>query len=298
VCSDRGRCYRVSYRDTACRSDRHDLTVEPGVVLATLPAGHYPGLPTANDGRTDSDVAMRSGSATTLMSLFVTFGIVAIGAAAPSFIPALDRLASTAHMAATGEAHGAAAPAMAQSAPANAADFHSRWLDQSAPVSVPGGQTATLTVRFRNTGTASWIRGVVGQQANLGVLGDGAQVAAGWPTPDRAAVQTEAVVPPGGVATFSFAMRAPMSPGSYRLDVRPVIDGTTWMEHEGVYVSLTSQGVVAPGVFDPLLRATTLPTSTLLFIALMVPLVLLALALVATSTRPRRPQSLAPASSR
>jgi hypothetical protein len=244
-------------------------------------------------------MVMRSGSATTILSLFVTFGIVAIGAAAPSLMSALDRPAPTARTAVAVEAPSADAPVSAPSAPVSASAFHSRWLDQSAPVSVPGGETARLTVRFRNTGTASWVRGVVGQQANLGVLGDGALVAAGWPTPDRAAVQTEAVVPPGGVATFSFALRAPMSPGSYRLDVRPVIDGTTWMEHEGVYVSMTSQGFVAPGgVFGPVLRATTLPASTVLFAVVMIPLVLLALYLVATSARSRRPQSLGSVSSR
>jgi len=268
-----------------------------GVVLATSPAGHYPGLPTANGTPPDSDGPVRSGSATTILSLFVTSAIVAIGAAAPSFVPALDRLASTAHMGAAVEAQGA--PMTAMPAAVRAADFHSRWLDQSAPASVPGGETTILTVRFRNTGTASWVRGVVGQQANLGVLGDGALVAADWPTPDRAAVQTEAVVPPGGIGTFSFALRAPMSPGSYRLDVRPVIDGTTWMEHEGVYVSMTSQGMVTPGgVLGQLFRSTTVPASTVLFIVAMVALVLLALFLVATAARTRRPQSLASVSSR
>jgi hypothetical protein len=100
-----------------------------------------------------------------------------------------------------------------------------------------------MTVLFRNTGTATWVRGVLGQQANLGVSGEGAGLASSWPSADRVAVQAEAVVPPGSVATFSFAVRAPTVPGAYRLDLRPVIDGTTWMENEGVYVSVTSEGI-------------------------------------------------------
>jgi hypothetical protein len=241
--------------------------------------------------------SMRMGSATTILSLFVTFGIVAIGAAAPSLIAMSDRTGATASKGAPMDAP--AGPVIAQPATVSAVAFHSRWLDQSAPVSLPGGQTTTLTVRFRNTGTASWIRGVEGQQANLGVLGDGSSLAGGWPTADRAAVQAEAIVPPGGIATFSFTVRAPATAGSYRLDVRPVIDGTTWMEHEGVFISLTSQGAVAPGgVLGAVLRSVTLPASTVLFAVVMIPLILLTLSLVATSVRSRRPHSLASMSTR
>jgi hypothetical protein len=178
------------------------------------------------------------------------------------------------------------------------AGFHSRWLDQSAPAALPGGQTTTLTVRFRNTGSASWVRGITGQQANLGVVGDGGLLASGWPTPDRAAAQSEAVVPPDSIATFSFAVRAPTTAATYRLDVRPVIDGTTWMEDEGVYVALTSKGVVAPGgVFAPVL-SLPLPLSTVLFVILIVPLLGLALYLAGSSARARRPRFPASLTSR
>jgi hypothetical protein len=45
------------------------------------------------------------------------------------------------------------------------------------------------------------------------------------------------------VATFEFDVRVPSVAASYRLDVRPVIDGTTWLENDGVFFTLTSQGV-------------------------------------------------------
>ena len=123
------------------------------------------------------------------------------------------------------------------------ANFHSRWVSQSSDLSLPGGSSTTLMVRFRNTGTASWIKGVPGQQANLAVSGEGANLASGWPTADRLAVQLEDVVAPGEVATFEFDVRVPSVATSYRLDVRPVIDGTTWLENDGVFFTLTSQGV-------------------------------------------------------
>jgi hypothetical protein len=42
-------------------------------------------------------------------------------------------------------------------------------------------------------------------------------------------------VAPGQIAEFRFSVRAPLSRGVYRLDLRPVIDGTTWMEDQGVF---------------------------------------------------------------
>ena len=56
------------------------------------------------------------------------------------------------------------------------------------------------------------------------------------PTPDRVAVQNERLVQPGGTGTFTFQVRAPVLAGTYAIHLRPVIDGTVWMEDEGVYL--------------------------------------------------------------
>jgi len=118
--------------------------------------------------------------------------------------------------------------------------YHSAWVSQSAyPILRPGQLSGPLYISFRNTGTRTWIRGGLGQQANLGIIGDAAtSVGAGWPAPDRPAIQTEASVIPGGVATFTFQVRAPSVPGSYVMPLRPVIDGTTWMEDQGVFFTV------------------------------------------------------------
>ena len=56
---------------------------------------------------------------------------------------------------------------------------------------------------------------------------------------NRVAFQNEASVPPGGVGTFVFKVRAPMTPGVYAINLRPVIDAVTWMEDQGVFLYVT-----------------------------------------------------------
>jgi glucose/arabinose dehydrogenase len=129
-------------------------------------------------------------------------------------------------------------------APADAADgWHAAFVDQSPWPKLLPGATASYTVRFRNSGTETWTRGAGGRQANLGINGDDRSQSAlgvGWPTPDRPAIQSEAVVAPGAIGTFTFSVRAPATPGLYRLHLRPVIDGTTWMEDFGVFLVIDS----------------------------------------------------------
>ncbi len=124
--------------------------------------------------------------------------------------------------------------------------FHSRWVSQSPyPAVDPGQTTPAMTISFRNTGTRAWRKGAFGEQANLGINGDDRSLGAygvGWPTPDRPAIQNEALVGPGGIGTFTFSMRGPPAPGTYQLHLRPVIDGVAWMEDEGVFMFVTVRG--------------------------------------------------------
>jgi hypothetical protein len=96
-----------------------------------------------------------------------------------------------------------------------------------------------MTIAFRNTGSRTWLRGTLGQQANLGINLDDRSwsgLGVGWASPDRPAIQNEPSVAPGAIATFTFQMRAPAAPGTYLIHLRPVIDGTTWMEDQGVFL--------------------------------------------------------------
>jgi hypothetical protein len=118
--------------------------------------------------------------------------------------------------------------------------YHSTWVSQSPWPTVRAGATTTpIILTFRNTGTQPWTRGVEGQQANLGIVDDDlswASYAIAWPGGNRPAIQNEASVAPGETASFAFGLRAPAAPGEYVLRLRPVIDGLTWLEDQGVYI--------------------------------------------------------------
>ena len=122
-------------------------------------------------------------------------------------------------------------------------DYHSRWVAQSAYPTLRVGQVSgPLSISFRNAGSQSWMRGTLGQEARLAVNQDNAQWAAlgvNWLSANRVAAQTEATVTPGGVATFTFQVRAPSTPGLYAIHLRPVIDAVSWMEDEGVFLYIT-----------------------------------------------------------
>jgi hypothetical protein len=105
-----------------------------------------------------------------------------------------------------------------------------------------GQISGPLSITFRNAGSLSWIRGTLGQEARLAVNQDNAQwapLAVNWMSANRVAAQAEATVVPGGVATFTFQVRAPSTPGLYAIHLRPVIDAVTWMEDQGVFLYIT-----------------------------------------------------------
>jgi glucose/arabinose dehydrogenase len=132
--------------------------------------------------------------------------------------------------------------------------FHSAWVSQSPyPTLQPGQVSTPLTIVFRNTGTQTWTKGVLGQEARLGINQDDAQWAplgVNWLSANRVAAQTETTVAPGTNATFTFQVRAPQTAGTYSLHLRPVIDGTTWMEDQGVFLVITVP--LPPGSVPPL----------------------------------------------
>lgn len=118
--------------------------------------------------------------------------------------------------------------------------WHSSWQSQSPYLVMAPGQVADFWIRFTNAGTQPWVRGVWGQQANLGLNGDDRSpyalgMAANWLWEDRIATTTAGVVQPGDIAEFRFSVRAPLARGLYRLNLRPVIDGNVWMEDQGIF---------------------------------------------------------------
>ncbi|MDQ2951613.1 MAG: phosphodiester glycosidase family protein [Chloroflexota bacterium] len=149
------------------------------------------------------------------------------------------------------EGPGIAPPA---SVPSGIPGYHAQWYGQSGYPQLCPGDRSTAIVAYYNSGTAGWIRGKMGDAAYLGTWesepgqdrasplgGDGTNgsPATGWPRYNRIATQPSDWVGPNQIAWFQFTIQAPADPGYYRLYLRPLIEGTTWMEDFGVFWLVT-----------------------------------------------------------
>jgi hypothetical protein len=124
--------------------------------------------------------------------------------------------------------------------------FHSQLVGQSDHPTLKPGQTRQVTITLRNTGARTWVRGAANQQVNLGIPGDdksSVSLGVGWPSANRVATHFEATVPPGGIATFTFTVRAPPTPGVYPLHLQAVADGVTWLDDNGLISLITVLGL-------------------------------------------------------
>ena len=128
------------------------------------------------------------------------------------------------------------------------AGYHAAWYGQSGYPMLCPGRTATATVAFLNTGSLGWYAGRSGAAAYLGTSGpepgqDQPSILGGtdtgWPAANRVAAQPADYVGPGQVAWFRFTVRAPATPGIYRLALRPLIEGAQWLEDRGVFWYVT-----------------------------------------------------------
>lgn len=122
--------------------------------------------------------------------------------------------------------------------------WHSRWVAQSDYPTLRPGEIGQFWIRFANVGTESWTRGTWGRQANLALNHDDKSasrlgMSVNWLWDDRIATTTLAIVAPGDIGEFRFSVRAPATPGTHVFNLRPVIDGLTWLEDEGVFWTIT-----------------------------------------------------------
>ena len=141
--------------------------------------------------------------------------------------------------------------------------FHSSVVDRGSLITLAPGSTASVTLRFRNSGLTAWERGS-DAQVDLGVKNDSVEfakagMAVGWLTENRIATTAESVVPPGAVGSFTFEVRAPTKLGIYRIPVRLVVDDVTWLEDQDTFISVASDfgfhGELIDQTEHPTLRA-------------------------------------------
>jgi hypothetical protein len=147
------------------------------------------------------------------------------------------------------------------SVPSGIPGFHAAWYGQSGYPTLCPGQIAGAVVAYYNSGSLGWtwrhpevaFLGTSGpnpgqdQPSLLGGDGTHGSFNTRWPAHNRPAVMPilfgptgpSAYVGPGQVAWFQFTVKAPQTPGTYRLYIRPLIEHTTWMEDYGVYWQVT-----------------------------------------------------------
>lgn len=168
---------------------------------------------------------------------------------------ALPSAASASYQAEQATCAGSVGPSIPPPAavPSGIPGFHTQWYGQSGYPTLCPGERSTATVAYYNSGTSGWQLGAPGRTAYLGTWGpepgqdrpsalggDGTTgIATGWPAYNRLAVQPAEWVGPNQVAWFQFTIQAPQQPGHYRLYLRPLVEGTTWLEDFGVYWAVT-----------------------------------------------------------
>jgi hypothetical protein len=155
--------------------------------------------------------------------------------------------------------------------PAGVPGFHAQWYGQSGYPTLCPGERSVATVAYYNSGSLGWVSGRMGEVAYLGTwgpepgqdratpLGGDGQLgspATGWPRYNRIAIQPAAYVGPGQVAWFQFTIQAPPQSGTYRLYLRPLIEGAAWMEDFGVFWMVTVLNAdgsppTSPAVYSP-----------------------------------------------
>ncbi len=195
-------------------------------------------------------------------TLIVVAGMAAFSAAAPSgAVPTASAATCT-----PGVGPSIAPPA---SVPSGIPGFHAAWYGQSGYPTLCPGQISRAVVAYYNSGSIGWYSGFdtaaflgtwnpePGQDRASVIGGDGTH---GSPNSRWNAYNRPATVPligrygayvgPNQVAWFQFTVKAPPTPGTYRLYIRPLIEGVQWMEDYGVYWQVT----VLPG--DPARRVT------------------------------------------
>jgi hypothetical protein len=155
------------------------------------------------------------------------------------------------------------------SVPSGIPGYHAAWYGQSGYPTLCPGQTAGAVVAYYNSGSLGWrlapfevaFLGTSGptpgqdQPSILGGDGQEGSVNTRWAVYNRPAAMPItntgpnapfAYVGPGQVAWFQFQVKAPQVPGVYRLYIRPLIEGTTWMEDFGVYWQVTVVAASSP----------------------------------------------------
>jgi hypothetical protein len=144
--------------------------------------------------------------------------------------------------AATSAVTSAAVHIPAKIAPPPDSGYHASWTAQSPDPTVIVGATATLVLALKNTGSRGWSNDGAGAHVVIGTNdpqdADRSELAGDWLSANRVTSTTTDYVGPGEVGWFEFSIRAPATAGDYRLALRGVVDGVTWLEDDGIFFTI------------------------------------------------------------
>src|SRR4051812_15064261 len=164
-----------------------------------------------------------------------------------------------AHVALAAECTPTVGPSIAPPAtvPSGIPGYHAYWYGQSGYPTLCPGQTSLATVAFYNSGSRAWSSifvhdgnapislGTSGptpgqdQRSILGGNGTYGSPETRWSDFNRVAIQPAPWIGPNQVAWFQFTVKAPPTPGTYLLYLRPLMEGVQWLEDFGVYWQVT-----------------------------------------------------------
>lgn len=144
--------------------------------------------------------------------------------------------------------------------------YQAQWAGQSSYPQIQPGQTATASIDYQNTGTATWFN----SGPNAVRLGTdrpqdrNSPLNSGWPSGNRTGTLTQATVAPGETGRFSFTIVGPPA-GRYWEYFRPVAEGHRWFgPANSVYIDVNTTprygvGFVNQSAPAPLSGATEQP---------------------------------------
>ncbi len=107
--------------------------------------------------------------------------------------------------------------------------YAAHYVGQSYPATMVAGSTAVAWAEYMNDGTATWGHaatrlGTQGPQDRCSPFYE----AGNWINCGRPSEVDQSAVSTGQVGRFTFVMRAPMTPGAYVEQYRPLQEGVTW----------------------------------------------------------------------
>ncbi|HYP27184.1 MAG TPA: NBR1-Ig-like domain-containing protein [Blastocatellia bacterium] len=132
--------------------------------------------------------------------------------------------------------------------PTNNAEF----VSQSVPTTMTAGQSVSVSVTMRNTGSTNW---------EAGTYKLGSQNPSGNTTWGFSQVNLTSAVAPGAQKTFTFNVTAPPGAGSYNFQWRMLEDATGWFGATSTNVSVNVTGGAGGGTDDASFVSQSVPTS-------------------------------------